>query len=191
MTQSDTRERILDASQNLIQRLGANGMSYQHVSEEVGIRKASIHHHFATKTDLLQDVCSRYSESFFALVDAQLDRESSAVDRLQRYCKLFEGPLCESDDLACLCAMLGAEIESLDSAPAAEVRAFIDGNVSRLTKLLDEGRRHGEFDFVGSPRSVAQMCFSLLEGATLIARADGGIKRLREITRQMLRLLEA
>jgi TetR/AcrR family transcriptional regulator, transcriptional repressor for nem operon len=43
MSETDTRTLILDAAQDLIQRLGANAVSYQHLSEAVGIRKASIH----------------------------------------------------------------------------------------------------------------------------------------------------
>jgi len=51
---SHTRTRILDTAQDLVQRIGANAMSYQHISEAVGIRKASIHHHFPKKEDLLE-----------------------------------------------------------------------------------------------------------------------------------------
>src|SRR5689334_9607965 len=46
MARKDTKTAIMDAAQELIQRGGANAMSYQDISEAVGIRKASIHHHF-------------------------------------------------------------------------------------------------------------------------------------------------
>ena len=55
----DTKTAILDAAQALIQRGGANAMSYQHISQAIGIRKASIHHHFATKEALLEAVIQR------------------------------------------------------------------------------------------------------------------------------------
>lgn len=50
MKEVDTKTQILDVAQDLIQRLGVNGMSYQDISEVVGIRKASIHTHFPKKT---------------------------------------------------------------------------------------------------------------------------------------------
>jgi hypothetical protein len=49
MPEKDTRTAIMDAAQDLIQRMGANAMSYQHISDAVGIRKASIHYHFAAE----------------------------------------------------------------------------------------------------------------------------------------------
>ncbi|WP_257998927.1 TetR/AcrR family transcriptional regulator [Fischerella thermalis] len=49
MNSTDTRTQILDTAQDLIQRVGVNAMSYQDISEAVGIRKASIHYHFPSK----------------------------------------------------------------------------------------------------------------------------------------------
>jgi TetR/AcrR family transcriptional repressor of nem operon len=59
MLTGDTKTSILDAAQALIQRGGANAMSYQHISDAIGIRKASIHHHFPTKEVLLEAVIQR------------------------------------------------------------------------------------------------------------------------------------
>ena len=44
--------RIVDAAQGLIQEVGYNGFSFEHISQAVGMRKASVHHHFASKADL-------------------------------------------------------------------------------------------------------------------------------------------
>ena len=61
MIKGDTKTAILDAAQELIQRRGVNAMSYQHISEAIGIRKASIHHHFPTKDALLDALIQRYT----------------------------------------------------------------------------------------------------------------------------------
>lgn len=50
---NDTRDKILDVADDLVQRVGLNAMSYTHISDAVGIRKASIHHHFPRKEDLV------------------------------------------------------------------------------------------------------------------------------------------
>jgi len=46
--QTDIRTRILDIAQDLIQRRGLNAMSFKDLGDAVGIRKSSVHHHFAT-----------------------------------------------------------------------------------------------------------------------------------------------
>ena len=38
--------QILDAAQRMVQTRGYNGFSYADISDEVGLRKASIHHYF-------------------------------------------------------------------------------------------------------------------------------------------------
>src|SRR6185369_16920377 len=49
---STTAAQILDAAETLIQTRSYSAFSYQDIADELGIRKASIHYHFATKADL-------------------------------------------------------------------------------------------------------------------------------------------
>ena len=192
MKDTETRAKILDAAQALIQRLGVNAMSYQHISEAVGIRKASIHHHFPTKENLVDTVLDRYAEYFFELVDNILQSKLSPEEKLRKYVDLFEATLkADRGDRACLYGMIGAEIETLGMASAEKVRRFHDGNEHRLTKLLTEGRQKKAFRFKGDPKATAALVYSLLEGALLVVRARGGLKQFRKITDQMTTLIAA
>jgi TetR/AcrR family transcriptional repressor of nem operon len=188
----ETRTKILDAAQDLIQRWGANGMSYQHISDAVGIRKPSIHYHFPTKEDLIQALVDRYSEYFLARVDHIMEGDGSAKEKLDRYVALFEATLrAGSKDKACLCGMLGAELASLGDEAVAKIRYFYEENELRLARILEEGRTSREFRFTGDSRATAALIFSLLEGAVLIARAQDGVKQFRGIGRQLMLLLKA
>ena len=42
----DTRTKILDSAQRLIQTRSFQGFSFRDIADEVGIRKASLYHHF-------------------------------------------------------------------------------------------------------------------------------------------------
>src|SRR5215468_2412314 len=122
---ADTRTRILDAAQELIQRIGANAMSYQHISDAVGIRKASIHHHFPAKEDLLEAVIRRYSDRFFGWLEEIASARATAPVKLQRYIALFEATLeTGRHDKACPIGMLGAELATLGEESAALVQRF-------------------------------------------------------------------
>jgi len=190
MKDTETRTRILDAAQDLVQRLGVNAMSYQDISDAVGIRKASIHHHFPTKENLVDTLLDRYSVYFFDLVDHIIESQSPPKDKLQKYIDLFEATLrSDCGDRACLYGMIGAEIETLGLGSAAKVRHFHEGNETRLTRLLIEGREKKVFRFKGDPKATAALVFSLLEGALLIVRAKGGVKQFRKITDQLMMLL--
>ena len=190
MEAADTRSRILDAAQELIQRLGANAISYQHVSDAVGIRKASIHHHFPTKEDLIEALIRRYAAYFGGVVEDILASDLPAPEKLRRYCGLFEGTLRQgTHDRACPCAMLGAELATLGSASAELIREFYRDNEKRLARILEQGRAERSLSFAGSPRATASLIFALLEGGMLVVRAHGGAKQFRTITEQLIALL--
>jgi len=44
-----TKQKILDAAQDLIQTRSFHGFSFQDMADKVGIRKASLYHHFDSK----------------------------------------------------------------------------------------------------------------------------------------------
>ena len=191
MPTTDTKTAIMDAAQELIQRGGVNAMSYQHISDAIGIRKASIHHHFPTKDSLIEAVLQRYAVYFFRLVDDIFESKLDPEAKLRKYAGLFEATLCEGKkDKACLFGMLGAELSTLGSPSAAGVRKFYRENEARLARVLDEGREKGQFRFKGEAKVAAAMIFALLEGGALMARAEGGHKRLHMMVEQSVKLLQ-
>lgn len=192
MTEKDTASRLLDAAQTLVQRVGANAMSYQDLSAAVGITKASIHHHFPAKSDLLRALIDRYSDYFLGVVDQLLAQKISGAAKLARYCKLFEATLRESaGDRACPCGMLGAEVATLEPKAAGRLRHFYDENRKRLAAMLEEGSRDGSLKFPGNADTLAWTLFSLLEGAMLVARVDGGADGFRAMVAQFMKLVGA
>jgi TetR/AcrR family transcriptional repressor of nem operon len=190
MPTMDTKTAIMDAAQELIQRGGANAMSYQDVSDAIGIRKASIHHHFPTKDSLIEAVIQRFAVYFLGLVDGIVESNLDPAAKLRKYAGLFEATLCDGkQDKACLCGMLGAELSTLGLPSAAGVRRFYRDNEARLARVLEEGRETGQFHFKGEAKLVAAMIFALLEGGVLIARVEGGHKRLHAMVEQVVKLL--
>ena len=190
MEVADTRSRILDAAQELIQRVGANAISYQHISDAVGIRKASIHHHFPSKEDLIEALIRRYTAYFGGIVKGILESDRPAPEKLRRYAGLFEATLRQgAHDRACPCAMLGAELATLGSASAGLIREFYRENEKWLTRLLEQGRAERSLSFEGSPQATASLIFALLEGGMLVVRVSGGGKQFRAITEQLIALV--
>lgn len=191
MKPTDTKTMILDTAQELIQRLGVNGMSYQDISQVVGIRKASIHTHFPTKDDLVATLLDRYNAYFLRLVDNIIAATDLADIKLRRYCGLFEATLNSgAQDKACLCGMLGAELATLKSPLVERIRTFYQDNEARLATILTEGREAGIFQFKGDVQATATLIFSLLEGGILIARARGGPQQFHAVIEQLMELVK-
>ena len=186
----NTKDKILDAAQSLVQSIGANAMSYQHVSDAVGIRKASIHHHYPTKEDLLDALMDRYAEYFFTLVDGIIASPKTGRSKLEEYVALFEATLREGQqDKACPMGMLGAEVRTIGEGPAERVKTFYLRNDQRLAAIVEEGRRDGSLAFKGSPLTMAGFIFALLEGLMLVARGRQNCDHFRAVTDQLLLIM--
>lgn len=186
---TSTRDTILDTAENLIQRHGANGMSYKDISRAIGIRNASIHYHFPSKDDLLEALVERYSARFFGAVDAIAESDATGSDKLRRFIDLFEMTL-RDDGKLCLCGMLGAELGVAEHPARVGVQRFFQKSAGRLARLLDDGRGDGSLAFTGDSRVMGLFVFSLLEGALLVARADGRLEEFQKIEQQLLQMIE-
>lgn len=85
-----TYENILRITDTLIQQRGFWGSVTQIWKKEIGIRKASIHHHFPRKTDLGIAYC-QYKTEVFDRLNITLHNVSSGVQRLRTYLDAFAG----------------------------------------------------------------------------------------------------
>jgi hypothetical protein len=54
---------------------------------------------------------------------------------------------------------------------------------------LTRGRDAGVFRFSGDPAALAGLTFAALEGAVLVVRAEGGVKRFRALADELRRLV--
>jgi len=191
VAQVDTKTRILDTAQELIQRRGLNAMSFQDLSDAVGIRKASVHHHFATKNDMVASLLVRYLENFDSAVDRVMSSRASGLNKLERYCNLFLETLQSGgQDKVCLCGMLMVEMASLDDSSVVLVRQFVRSNGRRIEAMLREGVEDGSIAIRGSVPGTARFLLAALEGSLLVARCEGGPKQLAENIAQLLTLLK-
>lgn len=181
---SSTIGRILDAAERLMQTRGFNGFSYADIAGELGISKATLHHHFATKATLGHALIERYLASFHAALVA-IDRSSSqAPQKLELYVGLYRDVL--SGRRLCLCGMLAAEYSTLPQPMQDSVRRFFDTNETWLAAVIGQGRRGGEFQARGTATAVARMLLGALEGAMLVARPYNDVERFSSAARVAL-----
>ena len=177
---SDTAQRIVEVTQRLIQTRGFNAISYNDIALELDIRKASIHYHFATKTDLGVAVVDAYRSGLSAAMAHATAAGLSSPRLLDAYLTPYR-EFAQSDDRICLCGALAGEFLALPEAMQAEVAAFFEAHQQWLEKILAAGRRNGEFEFDGPARRQARLAFSALQGALLVKRTSGDSKQVADV----------
>jgi TetR/AcrR family transcriptional repressor of nem operon len=180
-----TASQILDEAERLVQERGFNGFSYADVARELGVTKAALHYHFASKAELGDALIERYADRFLAaLAKVDIDR-SDARDKLRDYAKLYADVF--RNDRMCLCGMLAADYATLPDLMRERVVRFFDDNEVWLAKVLEEGRKAGSIRFEGSARPVARTLIGGLEGAMLVARPYHDVKRFRDAADLLIR----
>ncbi|WP_109476386.1 TetR/AcrR family transcriptional regulator [Paraburkholderia sp. C35] len=177
-----TADRIIAAGRQLIMRRGYNGFSYADIADAIDIRKASIHHHFPAKTDLVIAVLNEWREAFEADVTSLEANGADAIEKLRAYVGHWER--CIADDTApfCVAGMLGAELPSLPEEVAQGVKAFFDSVTSWLEQVLESGVKDGLIKLDSSVHAAAATLVSVVYGAMLAARAYADVALFKEVT---------
>ncbi len=92
-----TRERILDAAEELFARRGYHGVSIRDITRDAGVDVALVNYHFGTKEALLDSVLTRRSEVLnaerMALLQACLEKSRSGAPALADVIDAFTHPL--------------------------------------------------------------------------------------------------
>ncbi|MDF3338506.1 TetR/AcrR family transcriptional regulator [Mycolicibacterium septicum] len=183
---ASTADEILRCARSSIVAAGYNGFSYADIADAVGIRKASIHHHFPTKVDLVRTLVQQYRAEAEAGL-AQIEQHvPGALEQLRSYTGYWESCIGDPETSYCVCALLATQIPVLPEEIALEVRAYFRRLSAWLTTVLERGAREGTITLTGEARTEAEALMAAVHGAMLSARAYGDPLMFAEITRPVI-----
>ncbi|RYZ87373.1 MAG: TetR/AcrR family transcriptional regulator [Proteobacteria bacterium] len=167
----NAREKIMKAAKELAQTRGYAGLNFRDIAETVGIKSASVYHHFASKSELGVAVARRYWEDTQALLDSIASKTKEPVRSLRRYPEVFRTTL-ENGNRMCLCSFMSAEYDELPPEVRKEVQTFTDVNVKWIAKQLVEAKLEKE----KKSHQRASAIFAAISGAQLVARSRSDLK---------------
>ncbi len=169
MNMQSTKDLILDSAQEFAQTRGFNGFSYADIATDVGIRKASIHHHFSTKEDLEAALMDRYHEGFMVALKSISAASTSPTSCLKKYGDLYADSLRRR--VVCLGGMMASDLGALPERLAPMLRNFFKEQTEWLTQVMEQGKASGEFAYIESPGNRASMFLAAMQGGLLIGNA--------------------
>ncbi|WP_440222894.1 TetR/AcrR family transcriptional regulator [Dokdonella sp. MW10] len=177
---------IIAHANELIASGGYNGFSYADIAERVAVRKASIHHHFPAKADLVKATVALHREATRRGLDTLDDAVPDAMARLEAYAGFWAQCIEASNPPICICALLAAELPSLPVEVADEVKAHFEGLHAWVASVMEEGNSSGTLRLVGTPLEEASAFVASIHGAMLGARAVGDAALFGTIAHQAL-----
>jgi len=150
---------------------GYAGFSFREIAADVGIKSASVHHHFPTKADLAAAAARRYADRFIERVG-----DPARPNALERFVGACRATLADGGAM-CLGGALGATADALPPGPADEARRFF----TLSTDWLTAAARSAGFKRKRAERE-AERLLALLQGAMLTAQALGDPARFDRAT---------
>ena len=181
----DTRTALLDSAERAARQRGFDAFSYADLARDVGIRKASIHHHFPVKAALAFGLIERYCARF---ADALRDIDSTSqtgAEKLRAYHQTYRSALADGSQL-CLCVSMSAGRDSFAEPALEQLNQFHEDSTAWLTQVIQQGITDGSVSGFSAPEADAQATLALMEGAQLMARAASSLTPFDKATEVFL-----
>ncbi|HEY2254458.1 MAG TPA: TetR/AcrR family transcriptional regulator [Variovorax sp.] len=171
----NTRGQILAVARELVQTRSYLGFSFQDVADQVGIRKASLYHHFPTKESLGVEVLREATQGF---KDWTLAKARSPQAALEAYFRMYRNGL-HAGRSVCPAGALAPGWDCIDAGLREAVRDLRNMQVSWLTGMLGALNPAGKARL--APAAQAAYVFASCQGALLSARMTGRVEDFDEV----------
>ncbi|MCT2560118.1 TetR/AcrR family transcriptional regulator [Tsuneonella sp. YG55] len=169
-----SREELLDLGEEIVCRQGFGGFSYGALADRAGIRKASIHHHFPSKSDFgraLMNRCVRRVERAFEALETDRRRGSALLRSVIQTRRTG----CAHSGAVDLVTAMSADPAVTDPATREGLASARETLVRHIAHALQVGRRDRTIAVAGDIEEEARAVFAQIAGAELAARASGNV----------------
>jgi len=174
---SETRERILDAAQELILECGYSGVSIDDIIKRLGLTKGAFFHHFKNKNELAVALLRRFASQDLAVLNESVERaEKLSADPLQQllitvglYEEMFTG--LDEPYPGCLLASYTQELHHFnDEAKDIIKDSFITWR-RRLALAIKRIAKIYPPKIKVDPKSLADELSVIFEGAFILSKS--------------------
>jgi TetR/AcrR family transcriptional repressor of nem operon len=174
---------IIQRTNELLASGGYNSFSYADIAELVEVRKASIHHHFPTKADLVKATVVLHRDATRRGLQSLDQAMPDPWERLIAYSRFWAQCIEQSNPPICICAMLAAELPAVPAEVADEVKGHFSDLHAWMTAVMEEGESAGKMRLTDTASAEASVFMASIHGAMLAARAAGNASLFWDIAK--------
>lgn len=163
----DTRERLIEATRELLWERGYVGTSPGAIMRRSGVGQGSLYHHFSGKPALALAAVERSAAELMATAESFFSAPGSALERIEAWLRR------ERDVLrGCPIGRLTQDPEVVaDPVLRAPVDEALGRLQSSLADVIRQGQQVGEIDPTANAREIAAAVVATLQGGYVLARA--------------------
>ena len=192
-TAASSRQRLLDAALHEFRSRGYAATTVDDLCRAAGVGKGSFFHHFPSKEALALEAVNHWNAMTGALfAQAPYHAPADPRDRVLAYVD-FRAALLQGE-LADFTCLLGTIVqETYDSHPALRdaCRAGIETHASTLVRDIAAAKARHAPAADWTPESLALFTQAALQGAFILAKAQGGAPAASDAVSQLRRYIES
>ncbi|WP_415063678.1 TetR/AcrR family transcriptional regulator [Bdellovibrio sp.] len=182
----DTRTRALNLSRHYLQTLGFNGFSFQTIADALGIKKASLHYHFASKEDLGLALLEEYERSY---KDWSEKVESLPAQKKLEQMLLIFYKMALDENKICPSGVLCSDFNTLPKNMKKQLLKFHEFQRAWLKDTLRQGVREKVFRKDLNIDATADLLLASVQGGLQMARLRGESETFKAFTKNLLKTL--
>ena len=156
------RAQLVAAAFRRVAESGFEGLRLRQVAEDVGIDHSTLHHHFATKQDLIEAVAAHTTRQFWETSPAAPDPASA----LRAHLEVLRQMIVERPDLFAVTVELDLRARR-DHSVAVAMAAHESGWRAKLVEILT--------GLVPAPATTAELVIAAVKGVRLLPDAAGPV----------------
>ncbi len=188
---SRTRRFIIDKTAPLFNIKGYAGTSLLDLTEATGLSKGALYGNFRDKEEIAIAVFHYSMEKVKEAVQVKLEKADSYKDKLLGLFDFYSQYVFASP-IAGGCPLMNYAVDAddhhlfLKKSVAAEIARTIDF----IAKLLEKGRKNGEFNPDIKPKELASLFFCSIEGAIVISRVSSSDTVMKTVIRNCKTIID-
>jgi 3-oxoacyl-[acyl-carrier-protein] synthase II/TetR/AcrR family transcriptional repressor of nem operon len=165
----DTKYQILKLADNYIRKDGFNAFSFRDISAQLGIKSASVHYHFPTKTDLAASVVEHNRSLLLKTIEK--NQHLAAPNQLQAFFSIYD--YYRTSGKICLIGSIASDYFTVE-APVREAIALLSQTMHQwVTTILEKGLQNNDFFFKAQPDVKAAMIIGNMLALLQLSRVLG------------------
>jgi TetR/AcrR family transcriptional repressor of nem operon len=183
---SNTKIRALEEAKKLLQQVGYNGFSFQHIADALQIKKPSLYTHFKSKEDLGKCLIDELHSSFLAWTKIiEVFSPDSQIEALfETFCQFMT-----DSNRICLLSAMSADLNSLPDEMRSALEKEYAFRHKWIKNIIAKAQKQNIFRQDKSSEELTKLVLAAGLGAQICARVSGGATHIREIKCQILEVL--
>ena len=176
MLKLDARTKLLNAAIEIVRKQGYAATSVDELCKKAGVTKGAFFHHFETKDALAVAAANHWSETTGALfAGAAYHAPADPLDRVLAYIDLRRDLIRGTPaEFSCFAGTTVQESFATNDGIRAACEGSIFGHAATLADDIAEAKRKHKVKGDWTPMSLALHTQAVLQGAFILAKANGG-----------------